>query len=406
MQHFIYEARDKNGVTRRGLVEADNEDSVAILLRANGLTLVSLRPKIEVEEMLAGFFRGLIYRITNKDKTLFARQLATMIGAGLPLMQSLRLLQTQTKNKGMAAVLGRIVKDIEGGKSFGIAVGNHPNVFSSVFISMVKSGEASGRLDSVLSEIADQQEKDLELSGKFRSAMVYPLFIASAMGGVGVLMIVFVIPKLVPLFQEAQIKLPILTRILIFISGFMINYWFLVIAFIIILAVAIKMLLSLPIGRSVFDRLMLSLPVFGGINQKVIISRFARTFSLLISGGVPILEALNMVSEATGNVVYEKVIKGFSAYVEKGIPLSKPMKTKPNLFPALAADMVSVGEQTGQLDSTLLSIGKTYEREADVAIRSISSLIEPLIMMILGIGVAFIVFAVLMPVFQITQSAF
>lgn len=406
MQHFIYEARDKNGITRKGIVEADNEDSVAILLRANGLTLVSLRPKIEVEDMIMGFFRSILYRISNKEKSQFARQLAVMIGAGLPLMQSLRLLQSQTRNKGMFIVIGSIIKDIEGGKSFGTAVGSHPQVFPSVFIAMIKSGEASGRLESVLAELADQQEKDLALAGKFKSAMVYPIFIFSAIAILGVVMMTYVIPKLVPLFEEAHVDLPILTKILIGLSNFMINYWFLVIAGIVVLAVGIKMLLGLPIGKEIYNRIMLIIPVFGSINQKVIMSRFARTLSLLITGGVPILEALNMVSESTGNVIYEKTIKGFSADVERGVPLSVPMRAKPRLFPALAADMVNVGEQTGQLDATLLSVANTYEREADESIKSISSLIEPLIMLLMGIAVAFIVFAVLMPVFQITQSTF
>jgi len=403
MEKFIYEARDQTGKIRTGIVEAENEEAVSLLLKANRLTLISLRPKIEPSKLIISYLINFVYRVTAKDKAMFARQLATMISAGLPLMQSLRLLAAQNEKRGIGKIIIRVIKAIEGGKSFAMAVAAHPTVFNSIFVSMVKSGEASGKLDAVLTELADQMEKDLALSGRVKSAMVYPAFIFLAILGVGTFMLIFVIPQLKPLFEEAKIELPLLTRILIGLSDFLVRWWFLVAGLLVIAAIVFKFLVSLSTGKKYWHLFMIYMPVFGRINKGIIVSRFSRTLSLLLIGGVPILEAISMSGEATGNLIYEWQIKGFLGEVEKGIPLSVPI-SKSKYFPKMVSDMVSVGEQTGQLDSLLVSLAKSYETETENLIRGISALIEPVIMIFLGIAVAFIVFAILVPVFKITQS--
>jgi len=398
---FIYEATDKTGRLRRGIVEAASEDAVRILLKANALTPVSIAPYVTFEEKIREFFRSIFAPIKAKDKALFSRQLSTMISAGLPLMEALHTLHEQVPNPSLKQVIAKIIKDIERGKSFSMALAAHPLVFSRIYVSMVKSGEASGKLDRILLELADQQEKDLALTSKIRGAMIYPAFVLSAIIAVGILMMVLVIPKIAPIFKEANVELPIQTKLLISMASFFSKWWFLIILGILGIIVLFKIFISTREGKKLWHRAVLFLPIFGRMTRELAIARFARTQSLLLGAGVPILDSLALSAEVTGNLVYEAELKKMTAQVERGVPLSQPLRESEN-FPPLVANMVRVGEETGRVDQMLSNLAKFYEQNLDRLASNLTTLLEPFITLLLGIGVAFIAFSILVPIFKMT----
>jgi len=402
MDKFIYEASDKTGRIIKGLVEADSLEAAEDILKFNKLTVLEIKPYLTLNERISLFFQSIFYSIRPRDKAVFARQLSTMIGAGLSLMEALRSLTKQTPNKNLVLVILKIIALIERGKTFSFAVSQFPHVFSPVFISMVKSGEASGKLDKVLNDLAEQLESDYAMRSKIRGAMIYPLFILIVMLIVGTFAVIYIIPQLEDIFISAGAKLPLTTLLLIKLSHFLSRFWYLAVLVFIGAIIAIRYFFVTSTGKLLMGYLALKTPIFQKINLGIYISHFARTLGLLMGGGVPILRSLSMVSTSVGNILIEKELKQAILEVERGIPLSTPL-ARSKYFPLLVSSMVGVGEQTGQLDKILLKLAAIYEEDTNNLLKGLTSLLEPIIMLIIGIGVAFLVISIILPIFQLSQ---
>lgn len=342
----------------------------------------------------------LLNRVSIKDRAFLSRQLATMLASGIPLTDSVKVLLMETKNPTIQTALSEIIHDIEAGLSFSSAIEKHPALFSKIYVAMARSGEAAGKLEDVLLQLAENIEKENTLVGKIKSAMIYPLFIIIAMIGVAILMMVRVLPQLKSIFTESGIDLPLSTRILMGAADFMVQYWWLVVVGLIALAIGGRYYLKTPAGIVLLNQLQVRIP--GGISEGLYMVRFNRTMSMLVKAGIPIIQALDITSQVMNNVIYKEGLLQAEAQVERGIPLSTPLAQNP-FFPTIVSQMVLVGEQTGKLDAILEKLAIYYEEEMDNKIRGLSSLIEPVIIVILGVGVAFLVMAILMPIYNITQ---
>ncbi len=400
MPTYEYKARDEKGRERTGIVDAISEEVAADLLKDYKLTVVSLNPrkeKLQLDKLLSIFGK-----VSAKEKVVFSRQLATMINAGLPIVQGLRILQEQVEKKQFKEVIFELANQVEGGSTFSSALAKYPKVFSNVYINLIKSGEVSGKLDEVLLRLAEQVEKDYDLQSKVKGAMYYPAFIIIALLLVGTVMIVFVIPQLESLFKEAGTELPFLTRMLLGLSKFIKNFWWLVIAVIITMIFGIKALIGTKEGRKFWDETKIRLPVFGPLSKKIYMARFTRTLATLIAGGLPILDALNITSDVIGNVVYKEGIDEAASQVESGVPMAAPLRRNKN-FPIMVSQMISVGEQTGKVDEILNKLGDFFDNEVENMVKALSSLIEPILIIIMGIGVAILVLAIIMPIYNLAQ---
>jgi type II secretory pathway component PulF len=402
MEKYIYEARDKAGKIIKGMVESDSSEAAEDVLKYNQLFVINIKLYQTLETRIFSIIKSIFGGVKIRDKAVFARQLSTMINAGLPLMDALKYIVKQTKNKDMVVATLKIIALIERGKSFSFALEQLPGVFPNVFVSMVRSGEASGKLDKVLTELADQMESNYAMRSKIKGAMIYPSFIILTLLGVGVFALVFIIPKLEDVFTSSGAKLPVLTLFLIGTSRFVITYWYIVVLAVSAIAIFIGYYITTDTGKKVVSRISLSFPVFKKINVGIYISSFSRTLGLLTSGGVPIIKSLAIVSESIGNTVIEAKLKDAMMEVEKGIPLSVPI-SKIKYFPPLVSSMIAVGEQTGQLDKILLNIARIYEEDTNNLLKGLTSLLEPLIMLIVGVAVAFLAVAVIMPIYQLTN---
>ncbi len=399
MANYLYKARDHEGVVKTGEISANNEDNAADLLREHDLILIRLSEKkqhaVDVNEMTARF-----RRISMKDRVVFTRQLGTMVKSGLPIVQALHILSDQTGNKRFATVIADVSAGIEGGANLSTALAKHPKLFDRVYINLIKSGEASGHLDDILDRLATQQEKSYALARKVRGAMMYPAFVIVAMIAATVLMMVVVIPPLKTIFTDAGAKLPLPTRMLIGMSDLLRNYWY---AFIIATVAAVfglRKVLQSESGSQAWDRIKLRLPIFGNLFRKIYVSRFTRTLASLVGGGVPILQALDIVAESIGNTVYEKALRDAAKEVEAGNPLSQPIRQNP-IWPSMVPQMIGVGEQTGKMDQVLFKLADFFEDEVDNIVKNLSTLMEPLLMIVMGVGVGGLLVAIMMPIYNL-----
>jgi len=402
MEKYIYEARDKAGKIVKGMVESDSSEAAEDLLKYNQLFVINVKLYQTFESRVFGIVKSIFGGIKVRDKAIFARQLSTMINAGLPLMDALKYIVKQTKNKDMVLATLKIIALIERGKSFSFALEQLQGVFPNSFVSMVRSGEASGKLDKVLTDLADQMESNYAMRSKIKGAMIYPAFILFVLLGVGVFALVFIIPNLEDVFTSSGAQLPAVTQFLITISHVVINYWYAVIVIFASIVIAVGYYITTDSGKMVTSRIALSFPVLSKINSGIYISSFSRTLGLLTSGGVPIIKSLAIVSESIGNKVIEEKLKDAMMDVEKGIPLSEPI-SRIKYFPPLVSSMIAVGEQTGQLDKILLNIARIYEEDTNNLLKGLTSLLEPLIMLVVGVAVAFLAVAVILPIYQLTN---
>lgn len=348
-------------------------------------------------ELLQQYF-PFLRSVPLRDKAFLARQLSTMLDSGLPLAQALSIIGIQTQNDLLREALASIVHDLEHGYPFSQAIAKHPKVFNRVFIAAVKAGEASGKLDVVLGELANQLEKDTEASAKIRGAMIYPVFILCAMAVVVVVMTVKIIPQLKDVFAENNAQLPWTTKTVIWLSDSMINYWWVYIIVILMLFYGARAYLKTVDGRQNWNKLKIKMPVLGQINQGVYISRFARTLGMLIGAGVPIIEALRIVADIMDNDIYRDGILEVVNEVSRGVPMSVPLQRNKN-FPMIISQMALVGEQTGKMDEVFGKLAKYYEGQTDEAIKGVSSLLEPVVLVVIGVGVAFLIFSIIMPIY-------
>lgn len=400
MEKFNYLAVTKEKKKVKGQVEALSQIQAIATLRAKGLFVVNLE-KIEVlPPWLIWLNRW--QKVKHQDVVHFTRQLATMIKAGLPLTTALSILKYQS-GLAMAKVVDDVLREIEGGGSFSKALMKYNQIFDQVYLSLIQSGEAAGVLDKVLLRLADNLEKQAEFRAKTKNALIYPAIITVAMIIVAIVMTVFVIPKLTSLYDEFGAQLPLMTRILIGISNFMVKSWFFWLGLGLVGGIALARWKQTPSGRIVFDRIVLKIPVFGKLKIKVMLTEITRTLALLVESGVSIIEALEITAGTADNVIFSGSIKRAAKEVEKGIPLAVAIGQYEH-FPPIVAQMLAVGEETGKIDEVMFNLSGYFETEAEQAVKGLTTAIEPLMMILLGVGVAFLVIAIVLPIYNLTSQ--
>ena len=399
MQLFSYRAKNLEGQSVKGEVEARDADTAASLLRRQKLIIVSIKPvqKSPLVSILA-FAR----RVRLDDTVLFTRQLSTMVAAGLPITDALRILELQAR-PAMAQVVSQILTDVEGGGSLSQSLEKRPKVFSKTYVSLVRAGESAGILDNILNRLADTMEKQKEFTGKVKSAMIYPMIVVIAMVAVSVIMMIFVIPQMTVMYQNFKAELPDLTKGLMSVSAFFVNYWLLILGVIIGAFLFFKTWVKTTSGNLKFDQFLFRFPIIGKLRKFVILTEFSRTMGLLVSAGISIIDGLKITAEAVGSPIYREGLLGAARQVEKGLPLAVPLAQNPD-FPPILSQMVSVGEETGKVDEVLTKISRYFETESEQGVATLTAAIEPLIMIVLGIGVGVLVIAVVLPIYNLTGS--
>jgi type II secretory pathway component PulF len=399
MAVFKYRARTTGGRMTVGAVEAVTENEAAELLSEKGLVVLALS---QTSAKAKRSWNINIGRVKQKDIVVFSRQLSVMISATLPIVQALRILSQQTTSPLFVEKIIEMANDVDGGMRFSGALSKH-KIFSNFYVAMVKSGETSGKLDEVLQYLADQMEKDYDLVSRIKSAMIYPVFVISGMLVVGFLMITFVVPKMTAMLKETGAELPLLTKILIYISDFMGKYWYMVIIGLAIFVVIFRLLVKSKPGKMTWDALKIQVPIFGSLFKKIYIVRMTRGLSTLVRGGVPIAIALRIVAEVVDNRAYSKLILDTVAEVEGGNSIAV-LFVKSKLVPKMLSQMMVIGEKTGKLDTILDRLSDFYGREIDNLVTGLTSLIEPLILVVMGVGVGGMVAAIMLPMFKVAQS--
>jgi type IV pilus assembly protein PilC len=397
---YLYKVRDRSGKMLEGSIEADSTKLVANKLREMGYVPVAIDKKatggMQKELHLPKFGSG----VKLKDVSIFTRQFATMINSGLSLLRSLYILTEQTENKVLAKVCDEVRQDVEKGASLSQAIARHPKVFNRLYVAMVRAGETGGVLDTVLLQVAATIEKQVELRGKIRSAMTYPVAVFALVILIVTAMLLFIVPMFKTLYEDLGGTLPLPTRVLLAVSGIVVKFFPLVLIGEVAGAFAFKRWIQTEKGRAVWDRAKLRVPIVGKLIHKTALTRFARTLAVLLRSGVPILEALEITSETVGNTVVANAVKDVQAGVKQGEAISAPLQ-KHAIFPPMVVQMMAVGEETGALDEMLDKIGEFYEQEVEAMVASLTSLLEPLLIVVMGGAVGGMVVALYMPMFNI-----
>lgn len=401
MQQFTYEAKDASGQIIKAKVEAATISDAAKLLTSKQLFPLSIAPLSS--GFLGGFSLDSLSRISGKDRVLFTRQLATLVKAGLPIAKSLELLQKQISNPKMLKLVKEISSSVQGGLPLSQALREHPLIFGTIYISLVEAGEASGNLDETLAQLANQEEKTQAINSKIKSAFTYPIVVLVVLIAVFIMMIVLVLPQVGKMYTDLKQPLPPLTQALLQIANLFTKYYYLFILAGGGILYAIRAFLLTPKGKYQLDTAKISLPVVKVLVMKLYMSRFARTLGSLVASGVPVLQALNITSRAMNNVRLEAAVNEVTEQVKSGVAMSIPISNNP-MFLTLVGQMIGVGEQTGTLGDSLNKVATYYEDEVDEAVKNISTLIEPATMVILGGLVAFLIAAVLLPIYGLVTS--
>jgi len=399
MAEFIYKAKDIYGTDHQGSVQSPDLHSAATVLRKKGLIVISLKSKDPPKNE---FLSKLLNRVSFTELVIITRQLATMVSSGLVLSDSMDILAEQQTNETLKKALEEVAEDIKGGLTLAQAFGRHPNIFPRLYVNLVKSGETSGKLDQVLLQMAEGLEKDREFRARIQGAMIYPIVVLTMMFVVIMIMMVFVIPKLTTLYSQSTIELPLPTKILIFTSSLFIHFWWAGIIIIIALIVSINRLNKTPEGNYFLGKLILKIPLLGKIVTEVTLTNFNRTFGLLTSAGIPLLESIGIVSDQTENPVFKRALKESYSGVEKGLPFSSLLTA--SIFPRIVGQMIKVGEETGKVDEIFFKLADYFESESDHLVKNLTVAIEPIVLIILGIGVGFLVLSIILPIYKLTTS--
>ncbi|MBM3205561.1 type II secretion system F family protein [Candidatus Shapirobacteria bacterium] len=399
MNKFKYKAKDKNGKTVEGLVEAATSAQAAKILRERNLLVIKLTPK--GEEFFIQVKKGL-GRVGHQDKVNFTRQLSTMVSAGLTITEALSILELQA-SPAMARVIGEILREVEGGVSLADSLERHGHVFDAIYVALIRAGEAAGVLDKVLLRLADNLEKEAEFLRKIKGAMVYPMIVIGGMFLVMAIMVIFVIPKLTLIYEEFSADLPPLTKLLIAVSKFASRFWWLAGGLLAGLVLVGRFLLRNIVIRKQFDQVLLKMPVVGKLRRSLMLTEFTRTLGLLVGSGILIVEAIDVTTKSLNSPNYQEKMREVSKEVEKGLPLATAL-AKTELFPPILPQMVAVGEETGKLDEVLGKVSAYFEQEADAAVKGLTTALEPIIMIVLGVGVGFLMVAIIMPIYNLTSQ--
>jgi len=401
---FNYVARTKQGEMQAGIVEAANRNGAVETLQSRGLILLDLRAGASGGSIFSMNLK-IFQRVKLKEMTAFSRQLATLVSAQVPLLSSLQTLSKQTENEYFRDMILEVANDVEGGAVLSKALSRHPKIFSNFFVNMVKAGEASGGMENSLNYLADYMEKQQDLNNKVRGALMYPAFIVVAFGIIGVLMMILVVPKLTGFLKETGQALPAMTQLVMGVSDFLINWWWLFLTFLVGAFFYFSYVLkNSAVAREQWDRVLINLPVFGRqIFRKIYVTRIADNLSTLIQGGLSILQALQVTSEVVGNTVYQKIVIEAKEDVRIGNTLSSSF-AKHKEIPTMVTQMIATGEQTGSMDMILKKLGQFYNKEVDTTVGTISQLIEPIMILAIGGAVAVLVSAILMPIYNIANG--
>lgn len=394
-----YKAATKEGKLSQGLLDAKDIQEAAVYLRAKGLMPIQI---VRIDNQILTQI-PFLNKVKTTELVLFTRQMSSMLSSGLTLMKSLEILREQVTNITMQEIITSIINDVQEGKTFSQAIAKHPKLFTTIYISIIKAGEASGLLDKVLARLADNLEKQAKLKSTIRGALMYPVIVIILMLVVMFIMMIFVIPQLTVLYENLNVPLPLPTQILIGLSSFISLFWPVIIGLFVAFGYFLRRWSNTLSGRLIIDDFVLKLPVFGKLIKQTILAEFSRTFGLLVGTGTLVVEALNETAETAGNIHYKNAIIGIGNQVEKGVTVGTAMSSS-LLFPPLLIQLTKIGEQTGKLDETLQKASEYFEREVDQMVKTLTTAMEPFIMIVLGVGVAFLIISVITPIYSLMSS--
>ncbi|MBS3908303.1 MAG: type II secretion system F family protein [Actinobacteria bacterium] len=394
---FAYKVRDSKGNLLKGQIDGDGVTMVATKLRQMGYVVIELKEKGLAQKEINLPFSN---RVKPKDLTIFSRQFATMINAGLSLTRCLNILAEQTESKALKKVIASVLEDVERGKALSDAMAKHTSAFPPIFINLVRAGETGGVLDEVLLRVADHFEKEASIKSKIKSAMAYPAAMFTFSMVITFVLITFIVPLFVAMFEDMGGNLPLPTKVLLTLSNFIRSSWFILIPAVIAAIYFLRVYSKTEKGRENIDNLKLRLPIAGVLVRKMSISRFTRTFGTLLSSGVPILVALDIVAESSGNAIVSAAVKRTRVSIKEGETIAKPLAAD-KVFPPMVVQMIAIGEETGALDSMLSKIADFYDEEVSNMVDALTSIIEPLMIIVMGLIIGGIIVALYMPMFQI-----
>ena len=401
MATFVYEAVDQSGRIVKNKVEADNEQVVLAKLREQQFHVVSLNEaKGGLKMRMAG---GKAQKIKLQTLVVFSRQFATMIDAGIPIIKCLDILEGQTKEDSMKAVISATRKDVKGGLSLTDAIAKHPNAFSKLYINMIRAAEIGGILDVILDRLAGFLEKEMEIRGKIKSAMMYPIIVLNFAGVMVLALFMFVLPRFKEIFLSMNVEMPIVTLALFSIGDWLQKFWWVVLILGVAGFIAFKRYDKTTKGHYNIDKLKLKIPIFGDLSLKMSVARFCRTFGTLIASGVPMMRSLEIIGETSGNAVLAESIVHARTSIREGAKISSPLAAS-GLFPSMVTHMIDVGEETGRLSEMLCKVADFYDDEVDSLVKGLTSLIEPMLIVFMGVLVGFIAVSVMSPIFKLVSS--
>ena len=408
MPKFLYTARAVDGEIRSGSQEAKDREDLAHILRAQGVIMTSADEEGSVikssalGKMLRGAkpFRG----VSLVDKIMFTRNLAVMIGAGLALNKALSVLEEQSENQKLKAIIAEVVNNVQAGKAFSECIAAHPDAFPDLYVNMVRIGETAGNLEEVLNGLANQMKKDHDIVSRVRGALMYPAVIFTVMLLVGYLMMILVVPKLAATFMDIGAELPASTKVLIFLSNVMLNYWYFVIGGAVGLIYAMRLALRTASGKKGLDALILRLPIIKGLSRKLNSARLCRTLGILVDSGVPIVKALEILAKTLSNHYFSESLSTAALEIQKGKTLFESLKKYKGLYPPLVVQMIAVGEETGSLTKVLTKLAEFYEDEVNELTKNLSTIIEPIMMVVIGAGVGFFALSMITPMYSVMDN--
>lgn len=397
MPTFTYRARQENGSLTRGTLRAANEDRATSLLRSHGLTPISLERAEEISWLHRSIGGG---RVGTKELIVFFRESASMIQAGVPIIETLKALQKQSTKERLNKIIGELVYDVEAGESLSISLSKHPNTFNQFMLGIVRIGEASGKLGASLDSIATQIEEEYGFQRKIRAALIYPMFVLGLVIVLILVMFTYVLPQLVTLFQDANVVLPLPTRILISITNFLTQYWAILISILVALGLLFRSWVRTAEGRYTFSTLLLTVPVVKEIIQKIYLARMTSVLATLFASDVPVIEALTLTRESVGNRVYQRILDDTIQAIKDGASISYVWGNEAYI-PAMLTTMVSVGERSGEISKSFQLANRFFSRDVSDILETITILLEPILIIVLGIGVGIIVGSVLLPIYNL-----
>lgn len=397
MAQYQYIVKTKKGEVRQGHLEAPSKDVVEQVLDKKGFLVVEVKERKNDFQFSIPFIGG----ISLKDKAVFIRQLATMLDAGISMGDALEVIISQTSNKRFVEVLKDISKKVESGSSLSIALEDHTSVFRPVFSAVISSGEETGKLPTVLLELADELEIEQDFNSKLWASLAYPIFVLVVLIIAMAIMMIYVMPQLTSLFDESQMTLPWTTQLVISVSTFMAGYWWAILIILIGVGILLRYYLNTDKGKYWWSSLKFRIPIVKGLLEQAAMVRFCQMMSLLLGTGIPILKAIKLTAGSMDNLIYRDALSDAAAEVERGIPFSTPL-AKSGVFPIVVPQMIKVGEQAGKVSDILDKLSKYYQKETESRIKAVSSLIEPAIVVILGLGVGFVIFSIIVPIYQIS----